>query len=352
MAYITISLYHIISLPPADFNLFQTSLQARRSRKTTKEVLQKTVASHLCQKNDMNKFNLKIWCWNPKASCWWICTTSCWWICLKAATQVSSLGVKSVGIQFSKTEIKRKSIYKSKWNLLSSTLFSSNQDQISFGGIPNSRPYAIFDCRGVFLRSGFAHVDNVIPVINCYCQGCKATNHTGTFPNLPNPTSWTYASIHRNPPKSSGTFQNLPAEPTLFYTGTLRNLPEPASGTYTIFQRNSPEPSGTRLRNLHQHTPEPSGTFLRNLLLRSAPAHTGAIWAEDPISLRCWGKNVHCLCPAKEMRRPSHWNSASAVSGTRTACRKLAAEGSATISECRVWRIFQSANKFLAIKNK
>ena len=93
----------------------------------------------------------------------------------------------------------------------------------------------------------------------CSCQGCKATNHTGTFRNLPNPTSWTYASIHRNPPKSSGTFRNLPPEPTPFYTGTLRNLPEPFSGTCSC--------------DPHRHTPE-------------------LIWAEDPISLRCWGKKT------------------------------------------------------------
>ena len=123
--------------------------------------------------------------------------------------------------------------------------------------------------------------------------------HAGTLRlrNLPRPSAPTYASIHRNPPKSSGagpqnrtytilhrnspepsgtclqnlhqhtpelsgTFRNLPPEPTPAYAGTFRNLPELAS------RRNSPEPSGTRLRNLHQHTPELSGTFrnpLRNL---------------------------------------------------------------------------------------
>ena len=119
-----------------------------------------------------------------------------------------------------------------------------------------------------------------------------------TFRSLPKPTSGTYASIPWNPPKSSGTFrefasgtytilhrnspepsatclQNLhhftpelsgtfrnpPPEPTPAHTGTLRNVPEPASGTHTSTRRNSPEPSGT---------------FLRNLLLRPAPAHTGA----------------------------------------------------------------------------
>ena len=117
----------------------------------------------------------------------------------------------------------------------------------------------------------------------------------GTFRNLPEPTtSGTYASIHRNLPKSSGTFREL------------------ASETHTILHRNSPEPSATCLRNLHQHTPEPSGTF-RKPPLEPTPAHARTlrnlpepssgtcscdphrhtpelIWAEDPISLRCWGK--------------------------------------------------------------
>ena len=61
-------------------------------------------------------------------------------------------------------------------------------------------------------------------------------------------------------PELSGTFRDLPPEPTPAYAGTLRNLPETAFGTYTSTRQNSPEPSGT---------------FLRNLLLRPAPAHTG-----------------------------------------------------------------------------
>ena len=65
----------------------------------------------------------------------------------------------------------------------------------------------------------------------CSCQGCKATNHTRTL---------------------------LPPEPTPAHTGTLRNIPEPSSGTCSC--------------DPHRHTP-------------------GLIWAEDPISLRCWGKN-------------------------------------------------------------
>ena len=127
----------------------------------------------------------------------------------------------------------------------------------------------------------------------CSCQGCKATNHTGTLRNLPNPApepTPTRAGTLRNPPENSetfrnqpfGTFRNLPPEPTPAYTGTLRNLPELASGTYTTpelsgtFRNLPPEPSsGTCSCDPHRHTPE-------------------LIWAEDPIiSLRCWGKKNH-----------------------------------------------------------
>ena len=118
----------------------------------------------------------------------------------------------------------------------------------------------------------------------CSCQGCKATNHTGTLRNLPNPASGTYTNTRRNFPEPSGTFRNqpfgtfrnLPPEPTPSYNGTLRNLPELASGTYTILHRNSPEPSGTCLRNLHHFTPELSGTF-RNPPPEPTPAHAGTL---------------------------------------------------------------------------
>ena len=160
----------------------------------------------------------------------------------------------------------------------------------------------------------------------CSCQGCMATNHTGTLRNLLNPASGTYTNTRRNSSEPSGTFRTLPLEPTptrpgtlrnppelrpsgtnlsepsgtylrnlrqhtpepseIFqepsgnllpeptpaHTGTLWNLPQPASGTYTSIRRNPPEPSGTRLRNLHQHTPELSGTFFRNL-----HRHTGTL---------------------------------------------------------------------------
>ena len=210
-------------------------------------------------------------------------------------------------------------------------------NKISSGGIPNSSslyPH-VWLHRRHFLHSGFAHMDNVISKryakksYGYSCQGGKATNHTETLRNLPNPASETYTSTHGNSPQLPGTLRNLHQ-----HTGIFRNLPEPASGTYrpelsrternvpapepsgayTSTHPNSPELSGTCLSNLHQpaHTgtlrslPEPSGTF-RNLPLKPTPASTHwnspepsgtsscdlhrhtpeLIWAEDPISLRC-----------------------------------------------------------------
>ena len=85
---------------------------------------------------------------------------------------------------------------------------------------------------------------------------------------------------HRNPPEPTpahtGTLRNLPEPASRTYTSTRQNCPEPsepASGTYTSPHRDLPKPSGTCPWNLHQHTPEPSGTF-RNLPPEPTPAHT------------------------------------------------------------------------------
>ena len=196
-------------------------------------------------------------------------------------------------------------------------------------------PTAVALCHAFLFRSGFAHADNVIT------KRCSKTitwlflsRLQGNKPLLNLPKPW------NSPPAQTGTLRNLrnlPPEPTPAHIGILWNLPEPASGTYTTTHRDFPEPSGTCLRNLHQHTPEPSGTFrnlppeptpahagtlrklhqhsgtFRNLPPEPIPAHTGTlrnlppepssgtcscdphrhtpelIWAEDPISLRCWG---------------------------------------------------------------
>ena len=105
-----------------------------------------------------------------------------------------------------------------------------------------------------------------------------------TAPELPNPASGTYTP--GNPPEPSetvrnqpfGNFRNLPPKPT--HTpepcGTFRNLPPEPTPFYT----------GT-LRNLH--TPELSGTFLGTCSCNPHRYTPELIWAEDPISLRCWG---------------------------------------------------------------
>ena len=161
-------------------------------------------------------------------------------------------------------------------------------------------PYGIFDYMGAFLRSSFAHVDNVVPVIKTITrlllsrlQGCKPHRNS---PEPSEPCSGTYTNTRRNSSEPSGKFRTLPREPTPTRAGsrTLRNLPRPSgtnlsepSGTYLLNLRqhtldwNPPKSSRTCLRNLHhagalRNLPEPSGTFLRNLLLRPAPAHTGA----------------------------------------------------------------------------
>ena len=212
---------------------------------------------------------------------------------------------------------------------------------------------------GAFLfRSGFAHADNVItkrcsktitwlflsrlqgnkPLLNLPKPWNSPPAQTGTLRNprnlppeptpahigilwnLPEPASGTYTTTRRDFPEPSGTCLRK-------YFGTHRNPPEP-SGTClrNLHQHtpepctnytSTPEPSGTCPRNLHQHTPEPSGTF-RNLPPEPTPAHAGTlrnlpepssgtcscdlhrhtpelIWAEDPISLRCWGKMNHAM---------------------------------------------------------
>ena len=134
---------------------------------------------------------------------------------------------------------------------------------------------------------------------------------SGTLRNLPEPASGTYTILQRNSPEPSGTRLRNLHQHTPELSEIFRNLPELASVTYTILHRNSPEPSGTCLGNLHHFTKELSGTF-RNLPPEPTPAHSGTlrnlpepssgtgscdphrhtpelIWAEDPISLRCWG---------------------------------------------------------------
>ena len=92
------------------------------------------------------------------------------------------------------------------------------------------------------------------------CQnppGPATATCTGTILNLPKLQPATF----RNPPEPPGTRQNPPDRPEP--SGTLRNLPKPSRSF-----GNPPEPACHQ----HRHTPEP-------------------IYAEDPISFRCWRNN-------------------------------------------------------------
>ena len=146
-----------------------------------------------------------------------------------------------------------------------------------------------------------------LPMWTMWSPASVQNNHTDA------PVSGTFQTLPAEPtPARAGTLLNLPPEPTPACAGICRNLPEPASGTYTSMRRNLPDSSGICLWNLHQHQnslelstepasgtytsthrnppelPEPlSGTFSCN-----PHRHTPElIWAEDPISLYCWGKN-------------------------------------------------------------
>ena len=163
-------------------------------------------------------------------------------------------------------------------------------------------PYAIFDYMGGVLPMWIMLFPWSKKIHGCSCQGCKATNHTGTFRNLRNPATnrpepspnlasgiytnrcrnspppepsktfranlcqhtsqpsrtpkssgtgpqnRTYTILPRNSPEPTpayaGTFRNLPPEPTPAYTGTFKNLPDPPYGTYRNTPQNPLEPSG------------------------------------------------------------------------------------------------------------
>ena len=129
-----------------------------------------------------------------------------------------------------------------------------------------------------------------------------------------NSASGTYTNTCRNFSEPSGTFRTLPPEPTPTRAGTLQNPPEPSetfrNQPFGTFRNLPPEPTSGTYASTRRNSPEPSGTFLRNLLLRPAPAPE-LIWAQDPFSLRCWGKKEanpgRGQCCAKEEKCAQNW---------------------------------------------
>ena len=107
-------------------------------------------------------------------------------------------------------------------------------------------------------------------------------------PELPSATC--LRNLHQPAPELSGTLHNLP-ESTTLHTGTLRHLPELASGTYTSTHRNSPELASGTYTSTHRNSPEPSSGTCSCDPHRRTPE---LVWAEDPISLRCWEKIYAC----------------------------------------------------------
>ena len=98
----------------------------------------------------------------------------------------------------------------------------------------------------------------------------NAPEPSANLPEPSGPSRTCLRNLHQHTPELAGTLWNLPRNlHAAAQTGTLRNFPEPASEA-TPAHRNFPEPS----EPLHQRTSELSGTF-RNLPPQPTPAHTG-----------------------------------------------------------------------------
>ena len=121
-------------------------------------------------------------------------------------------------------------------------------------------------------QKGFKNNDIAAPVKVARQQTtpklCSTFRNTWTLRNPPEPSGSCLRNLHQHTPEPSGTFRNLPPEPTPAHTGTLRNLPPEPTPAHagTLLEPSS----GTCSSDPHRHTPE-------------------LIWAEDPVSLRCWG---------------------------------------------------------------
>ena len=141
--------------------------------------------------------------------------------------------------------------------------------KISFGGIPNSsNPYAMLDYMDHFFYATTFFTQWLCPCGQCGHQPVFETITCAQqlLPRLPHrnclePSGTSLRNLHQHTPELSTNFWNL-LRNSHQHTGTLRNLPEASSGTCSC--------------DPHRHTPE-------------------LIWAEDPISLSCWGKIQYAL---------------------------------------------------------
>ena len=144
------------------------------------------------------------------------------------------------------------------------------------------------------------------PASGTYTRTPEPSKTCRNLANLPlEPASGT-----TNTPEPSETLRNLePASGT--YTGTpCPKLPEPASGTDTSTPKFSspPEPASRTETSTH-------GT-LRNQPAPATRTGTHRSLSEDPISLRCWGKNGRVSGLAEtptSFIHLSHWEHATAI---------------------------------------
>ena len=143
--------------------------------------------------------------------------------------------------------------------------------------------------------------------------------YTSTQRNPPEPSGTCLRNLHQHKPEPSGTVRNLPPEPTPEAgSGRFRRAPVCAGAGSGGKFRKVAEGSGVCWCRFRMQLSEGSGGFRcvlvnRNLSPEPTPAHTGTfrnlpepasgtcfcdphrhtpelIWAEDPISLRCWGR--------------------------------------------------------------
>ena len=149
----------------------------------------------------------------------------------------------------------------------------------SLSGLKTPWAYTIGEYH-VWLRGRILVPQWFCPCGQCHHQKVFENNHMAapvkvarqqTIPEpsetleLSEPSGNCLRNLHQHTPEPSGTFWKLPPEPTPAHSRTRRNLP--------------PEPTPT---SKHRNSPEPAGTLLWNLLLRPAPALTGAFLGWRP----------------------------------------------------------------------
>ena len=197
--------------------------------------------------------------------------------------------------------------------------------KISFGGIPNSRNILF-----LHISEACCEAKRWKPCWTCWTRPGPAPKipktFSGTFSATFSGTRWTWLGFApRLPGTFSGTFSGallsltwLCTKPCLTWPGSAPKPPWPSPEPS---QEPSPEPSPKPVEHdlaLHQSLPDLLRNLLRNSVEPDLALHQGFLepspepslnltrrlhqctpelfWAEDPISLRCWGKMMISSC--------------------------------------------------------